>query len=84
MLNDLSQKDKKIIKTNYRLMQDKSIAECSKWSIVEHSAILSTFIKLPFVIKIFVSSILERLFYTGFTVDPDQLVPDILTSTGCK
>ena len=34
----------------------------------EHSAILSTFIKLPFVIKIFVSSIFERPFYTGFTV----------------
>ena len=34
----------------------------------EHSAILSTFIKLPFVIKIFVLSIFEWLFYTGFTV----------------
>ena len=34
----------------------------------EHSAILSTFIKLPFVIKIFVSSIFEWQFYTGFTV----------------
>ena len=34
----------------------------------EHSAILSTFIKLPFVIKIFVLSIFERPFYTGFTV----------------
>ena len=32
----------------------------------EHSATLSTFIKLPFVIKIFVLSIFE--FYTGFTV----------------
>ena len=35
-------------------MQVKSIAECSK-----HSAILSTFIKLPFVIKSFVLSIFE-------------------------
>ena len=35
---------------------------------MEHSAILSTFIKLPFVIKIFVLSIFEWLFYTGFTV----------------
>ena len=35
----------------------------------EHSAILSTFIKLPFVIKIFVLSIYERPFYTGHTVD---------------
>ena len=33
----------------------------------EHSAILSAFIKLPFVIKIFVLSIYEWLFYTGFT-----------------
>ena len=40
----------------------KSIAE---W---EHSAILSTFIKLPFIIKIFVLSIFEWPFYTGFTV----------------
>ena len=41
-------------------MQVKSIAECS--------AILLTFIKLPFVIKIYVLSIFELLFYTGFTV----------------
>ena len=34
----------------------------------EHSAILSTFSKLPFVIKIFVLSISEWPFYTGFTV----------------
>ena len=34
----------------------------------EHSAILSTFIKLPFVIKIFVLSIFEWLFYTGFDI----------------
>ena len=34
----------------------------------EHSAILSTFIKLPFVIKIFVLSFFEWRFYTGFTV----------------
>ena len=33
-----------------------------------HSAILLTCIKLAFVIKIFVLSIFERLFYTGFTV----------------
>ena len=36
----------------------KSIAEC----------ILSTFIRLPFVINIFVLSIFEWPFYTGFTV----------------
>ena len=46
-------------------MQVKSIAECSKG---KHSAILSTFIKLPFVIKISVLSVFEWLFYTGFTV----------------
>ena len=34
----------------------------------EHSAILSTFIKLPFVITIFVLSIFEWLLKTGFTV----------------
>ena len=34
----------------------------------KHSAILLTFIKLPFVIKIFVMSIFEWPFYTGFTV----------------
>ena len=34
----------------------------------EHSTILSTFIKLPFVIKIFAMSIFEWPFYTGFIV----------------
>ena len=34
----------------------------------EHSTILSTFIKLPDVIKTFVLSIFEWPFYTGFTV----------------
>ena len=33
----------------------------------EHSAILSTFIKLPFIIKIFVLSIFSGFGYTGFT-----------------
>ena len=42
-------------------MEIKSIAE-------EHSAILSTFIKLTFVIKILVMSIFEWPFYAGFTV----------------
>ena len=40
---------KLVFKANYRLMQVKSIAECSKGSILQ---ILSTFIKLSFVIKI--------------------------------
>ena len=34
----------------------------------EHSAILLSFIKLPFVIKIFILSIFEWPFYTSFTV----------------
>ena len=40
-------------------MQVKSIAECSKG---EHSAILSTCIKLPIAIKIYVLSIFELPF----------------------
>ena len=47
-----------------------SITECSP---LEHSAILSTFIKLPFVIKIFVLSIFEWPFYTGFTVQSSYI-----------
>ena len=43
-------------KTDYRLMQVKSIAECS------------TFIKLPFVIKRFVLSIFEWPLKTGFAL----------------
>ena len=35
---------------------------------LEHSALLLTCIKLPFVIKMFVLSIIEWPFYTGFTV----------------
>ena len=35
---------------------------------LEHSAILLTFIRLSVVIKTFVLSIFEWLFYTGFTV----------------
>ena len=35
---------------------------------MEHSAILLTCIKLPYVIKIFVLSIFEWPFYTRFTV----------------
>ena len=46
-----------VFKTDYCLMQVQR----------EHSAIVSTFIKLPFVIKTFVLSIFEWPF-TGFTV----------------
>ena len=37
-------------------------------ALLEHSAILSTFIKLPFVFKTFVLSIFEWPLKTGFTV----------------
>ena len=50
---------KLVFKTDYRLMQVKSIAECS---LLEHSAILLTFIKLPFVFKTFILSILDRFY----------------------
>ena len=43
-------------------------------SKVLHSAILSTFIKQPFGIKIFVMSIFEWPLKTGFTVDQRRLV----------
>ena len=39
----------------------------------EHSAILSTFSKLPFVIKTFVLSIFEWPLKTGFTVFVEKL-----------
>ena len=47
----------------------------------KHSVILLTCIKLPFVIKIFVSSIFEWPFYTGFTVK--HLAIDVLYSKDC-
>ena len=49
----------------------------------EHSAILSTFIKLLSVIKVFVLSIFEWPFYTGFTVITivNENVPDWQTNT---
>ena len=46
-------------------MQVKSIAECSHWSILQY---FLTFIKLPFVIQIFVLFISEWPLKTGFTV----------------
>ena len=48
-----------VFQTDYRLIQVKSIA---------HSAILSTFIKLPSAIKSFVLSIFVWPLKTGFTV----------------
>ena len=53
---------KLVFNADYRFMQVKSIAEG------EHSAILSTFIKLPFAIKTFVLSCFEWPLKTGFTV----------------
>ena len=50
---------------SYHLMQVKSIAECSNGSILQY---FQPSIKLPFVIKIFILSIFEWPFYTGFTV----------------
>ena len=55
---------KLVFKTNYQLCRSKVLQNAP----LEHSAILLTFIKLPFVIKIFVLFILEWLFYTGFIV----------------
>ena len=68
---------KLVFKINYRLMQVKSIAEC-----LEHSAILSTFIKLPFVFKTFVLSIFEWPLKTGFTVFSYSSV--LITGYGSK
>ena len=51
-------KTENVLKTDYRLMQVKRIAECT------NAAILSTLIKLPFVIKTFVLSIFEWPFKT--------------------
>ena len=56
----------------------------------EHSAILLTFIKLPFVIIIFVLSIFEWPFKTGFTVetetnsDVNMVVTAIALLVSCK
>ena len=66
VLSGHQKEDQKLVfKTDYHLMQVKSIAECSS----EHSAILLTFIKLPFVFKTFVLSIFEWPLKTGFTVN---------------
>ena len=51
-------------KTDYRLMQEKVLQNAPR----EHSAILSIFIKLPFVFKIYVLSFFEWRLKTGFNV----------------
>ena len=49
--------------------QDQLLLNAGKnYRRMEYSIILSIFIKLPFVIKIFVLSSFEWPFYTGFTV----------------
>ena len=65
----LKKTKKLVFKTNYRLLQVKSISECSKEHSAsisecskEHSAILLTFIKLPHGFKTFVLSILDWRF----------------------
>ena len=70
-----------VFKTDYHLMQVKSIAECSNR---DHSAILSTFIKLPSVFKSFVLSVFEWPLKTGFTVDENILLGMIWVPTVCK
>ena len=52
-----------VFKSDYRLRQSKSIAECSKG---EHSAILLTCTKRYWVFTIFVLSIFEWPLKTGF------------------
>ena len=65
-LNCQSQKDYKI-SFQYQLSRNAGQQYCRMLQ-GEHSATLLTFIKLPFVIKIFLLSIFEWPFYTGFTV----------------
>ena len=64
--NSHFQKDWKLVfKSNNRLMQVKSIAECSKRSILQY---FQPSLSYRFVIKIFVLSTFEWLFFTSFTV----------------
>ena len=64
VLSDHSKEDQQLVcKTDNHLIQVKSIAECSK-----HSAIFSTYLKLPSVFKTFLSFICEWPLLTGFTI----------------
>ena len=63
--HSIKEDQKLVFNTNYRLMQVKSIAECSEG---EHSAILSASIKLPFEIKTFVFSIFEWPLKAAYSV----------------
>ena len=50
----------------------------------EHSAILLTFIKLPFVFKTLVLSIIEWPLKTGFTVDPYNETSEFRSMEMCR
>ena len=65
-LNGHSQKDQKLVlKTSYHLMQAKSIAECSNWSILQYfQPSVSYHLSLRSLFCLFLSG----LFKTGFTV----------------
>ena len=78
-----SQKDHNLVfKTNYLQLSLNAGLKYFRMLQWEHSAILLTFSKLPFVIKIFVLSISEWPFYTGFTVTIKLLMSHIqLTSS---
>ena len=56
-----------VFKTNYRLMQVKIIAECSKGSILQYFR-PSLRYHLSLISNIFVLSIFEWPFYTSFSV----------------
>ena len=75
--NPLSKDQKLVFKTNYRLMHVRKYCRM-------HSAILSTFIKLPFVIKVFVLSTFEWQFYTGFTVQSNETQENIVYNVYLK
>ena len=61
----LSKRPKTVFQDQLSLNAGQKYCRMLQW---EHSAILSAFIKLPFVIKIFVLSLFEWPFYTGLTV----------------
>ena len=68
-----------LIKTKICLQDQLLLNASQKYCRMLHSVkgLLSTFIKLPIVINIFVLSIFEWPFYTGFTVyDKDTLLKE--------
>ena len=65
----LSKDQKSVFQEQLSLNASQKYCRMLRW---EHSAILSTFIKLPFVIKACVLSIFEWPLKTGFTVAPKK------------